>query len=61
MSWLDNYFCPENCKDLSVTEEEQNKQKIKEKHKCKKYKSIVYHGGRHPLYIGALNVSKKMS
>jgi len=45
-----NEYCG-NCEWLSITEEEQNKQKIKNSHFCKKYKRRVYHLEHHPNII----------
>lgn len=47
-------FCG-NCKFLSITEEEQDKQKNKDRHVCNRYSEILLHNGFHPR-IPVLNI-----
>lgn len=41
-------FCPEECNFLSPTEAEQQRQTIKDVHRCGKYGVPLIHGEQHP-------------
>lgn len=45
---VNNEFCPPDCPWLSPTEEEQDKQKHKSTHKCRKFMVHLYHDDQHP-------------
>lgn len=47
---MEYYFCPQECKFLNITEEEQNKKSnIFIKHRCLKYNKVLYHLLAQPL------------
>jgi len=48
---MDKYkckYCKTDCKYLSITEENQNKQKIKDNHFCYKFEIKLFHYLDHP-------------
>lgn len=44
-------YCYKNCGYQSITEEQQNKMKIKPPHYCENYDKRLYHKGHHPNLI----------
>lgn len=58
------YFCPSDCKYLSISEALQNEIKSKPHHICLVFKRKVYHGNSHPKiyrYHECFNIAKTIS